>query len=281
MPESAERFFRYEYSDGTDDPLMPADEGSWSIEGLAHAATITTHYLLEGRIRRRAPYSDKFRIYIGPPKEGSWVADFFIALSHADVWAGAVAGSVVGGALASTTGAFRLLRRVSNRATGVEPASDITEQFEDQRPGDFDALVEAAEPSLLRAHRVISDNFVTINVSVAGLRFTFNRRTRRYIEQSNLDARATEERGNVASYNVNGRTGRIYFETIGRTVPFTISRQADERTEVALARSLENYAVNRIANRDIDITYRARRAEDGRIKSIIVFDADFIFGTRG
>jgi len=269
--------FKYEFEDGTDRPLLPADDGAWSIEGMAHAAIITAHYVFEGRVRLRAPYSDKFRLYIAPPRAGSWTTDFMLAMQRPDVLAGAVAGF----GLSTVPGVFRLFKRLANRATGVESGVDISQRFEDERTGDFDALVEAVEPSLVRAHRVISERRTTVKASLGPAHFTFDRRTKAYIENIVTDQRETSERVNVASYNVNRRTGRVYFERLQRTVPFTISREAPPRTEIALGRSLDNYATNRMVNRDIDITYRAKRAEKGgRIKSIVIYDAQFIFGVR-
>jgi hypothetical protein len=265
-------FFSYEYDDGTDRPLLPAEEGAWSLEGLSHAATLTTHFFLEGQVKRRAPYSDKFAVFVGPPRAGSWMADFYLALQEPSTWAGVVAGLSV-----NVPTIFKVFNRITRRATGQAVDDDASSRFEEQHSGTFDALVEAVEPSIQRAHRVIKSRRTILSINAGKVGFHLNQATKEYIETSNLDHASSRSRGNVASYNVNNRTGRFYFDHLGRTVPFVIHKEADVRTEVALARSLENYAGSRLANSDIEITYRGIRAIDDRIKRIVIFDANFIF----
>lgn len=268
-----ERLFSYIYDDERDEVYLPADEGAWSLEGFAHAATLTAHFFVEGKIRRRAPYSDEFRILIATPKAGSWATDFVIQFSKPEIWAGAVAGFGVGG----VPGLFRVLRRLAARATGQDPVNDGSEQFEEASSGTFDALVEAVEPSLARAHKVIRDERTTITASLGRTSFSFDRHTREFIETSAVDLDASRAVGNVASYNVNNRTGRIFFNNFGRTVPFTLARDVDQGSEIALGRSLQNYTEHRLANDDIQIQFRAIRAADNRIKRIIVTRAQFLF----
>lgn len=266
--------FVYRYDDGSDDHLLPGDEGGWSLEGMAHASTLVTHFLVEGKVRHRAPYSDKFKIYVGPPRSGSWEAQFMLALNSPEVWAGAVAGASVGLPVL----AFKLLRRVSNRATGVPTQNDEAKQIEEARPGTFDALVDAAEPALIRAHRVITSQSTTLSFSAGSFLFAFNQETRSYIETNEFDEDASRAVGNVASFNVNRRTGRIFIDELGRGVPFLVHKDADRDTMIALARSLENYASTRLANSDVTIRYRAKRAGDGTIKTIVLYSAHFTFG---
>jgi hypothetical protein len=266
-----EKFFTYEYRPPDGGNLLPGDDGAWSLEGISHAATITMNYFIEGKVRRRAPYNN-FRIFMAPPRDGSWAADFLVQLQSPGTWAGVAAGLSV-----NVPTVFKVFKRLANRATGVKPDTDEGAAFEERHQGTFDALVEAVEPALVRAHRVIESKSSTLTLSAGSVGFTFNTETKRYIESSIVDPARTVAVGNVASYNVNGRTGRIFFDELGRTVPFKIAKDAGPQTEVALARSLENYANKRFANKDIRITYIARRAEDGSIKSILVIGADFIF----
>lgn len=273
MPGNTEHFFTYEYRPANGGNLLPGDEGSWSLEGIAHAATITTNYFVEGRVRRRAPYND-FRIFIGPPRAGSWAADFFVQLQSPGTWAGVAAGLSV-----NVPTIFRVLKRVADRATGTVPSQDGSEQFEAAHQGTFDALVEAVEPSLIRAHRVIESSS-TLSIKAGTANFTFNRKAKEYIETSIKDPGPSMGVGNVASYNVNARTGRIFFEALGRTVPFSIAKDARQGTESALGRSLESYASTRLSNKDIRIEYIPVRAGDGTIKRIVVTAALFLFERR-
>jgi len=270
-----EPMFVYRYDDGSDEHLLPADEGAWSLEGMAHAATLVTHFLVEGKVRHRAPYSDKFRIFIAPPTSGSWETQFMLSLASPDAWAGAIAGA----SISLPVLAFKLLRRVGNRATGTATKADETAAIEQRHPGNFDALVEAAEPGLVRAHRVVTEH-TNLTFSAGSFSFSFDRHTKEYIQTNELDKNTTKAVGNVASLNVNSRTGRIFLNELGRGVPFLVHKDSDPQTAVALARSLENYASTRLANSDIEITFRATRAADGTIKKILIYSAAFLFGVR-
>ncbi|MFN4230086.1 hypothetical protein [Parvibaculum sp.] len=269
-----EPFFLYRYEDGSERSLLPADLGAWSLEGMAHAATLTTHFILEGNVRHRAPYSEKFRIYIEPPKRGSWEAQFVLALMSPEVWAGVAAGLSV----SVPTLAFKLLRRISNRATGVPAKDDETKAIEETHSGTFDALVEAAEPALKRAHKVIRGERTSIGFSAGRFSFAFNKETKEYIETNEWDDTPSEAKGNVASLNVNNRTGRVFINDLGRSVPFLIHKMADTQTMISVARSLENYASTRLANSNLTFRYRAMRAPDGSIKRIEIQYARFDFG---
>nr|WP_314528507.1 hypothetical protein [uncultured Brevundimonas sp.] len=266
--------FVYRFDDGSDDHLLPADEGAWSLEGIAHAATLVTHFLVEGKVRHRAPYSDQFRIYVAPSRPGSWEVEFMMALRSPEVWAGAI----VGASISLPTLAFKLLRRVSARATGVPSRNDETKALEERHQGTFDALVDAAEPSLVRAHRVITNDRTTLSFTSKAFQFEFNRETRKYIETNIKDDHSQVTVGNVASLNVNRRTGRVFIDELGRSVPFLVHKDADDGTMRAMARSLENYASTRLANSDLTIRYRSTRAADHTIKRIVVYSANFMFG---
>lgn len=241
---------------------------------MAHAATLVTHFLVEGRVRHRAPYSEQFRIFVAPPRAGSWEAEFVIALKSAEVWAGAAAGASIG----LPTLAFKLLRRVSARATGAATKKDETAAIEERHQGTFDALVEAVEPSLVRAHRVITDRKTTLSFTTKAFAFEFNQETRNYIETNIKDDHTRRTVGNISSLNVNRRTGRIFIDELGRTVPFLVHKDADEGTLRAMARSLENYASTRLSNSDLTIRFRATRSADESIKRIVIYSAEFMFG---
>lgn len=272
------RLFQWTYDDRSGSNLIPAEDGANSLEGIAHAATISAHFLAEGKVRYRAPYSDKFEILAGPPRAGSWITEFYIALQRPDTWAGAAAGLALTGVGAAPIAVFKLLRRISARATGVPVENDGTERFEDAQHGTFDALVEAATPSLTRAHRAIRSRRTTIRLSTKKLSFEFDRETKDYIETDIREDGSSEARGNTSGYSVNNRTGRFFMDAIQRTVPFILDVNAPPSASVALARSLEAYASNRLANSDIRIRYRGTRAHDGRLKNILIYNAVFGFG---
>jgi hypothetical protein len=282
MPDRSDKqhvnFFTWTYDDGSQTHLLPADEGAFSLEGISHAAKVATHYIAEGRVRHRAPFSEKFDIYIAPPQPGSWTADFIMSLSKPDTWAGAVAGIALTSFAAVPIYAYKLLRRIANRATGVLPSSDETSIIEEVYQGNFDALVDAATPSLTRAHRVIRSSNTTLQLKKDDLALQFDLSTKLYIETNFVDDHTSEAVGNTAGYSVNQRTGRIYMDELRRTVPFLLHREAPERASVALARSLEAYASTRAANSDLVFRYQGTRAQDGRLKKILIFDARFAFG---
>ena len=60
---------------------IPAYEGAQSLQGLSRSLILVSHFIAEGNVRRRVPYSDNIGIYLRPSREGSWeqLIEFVVA----------------------------------------------------------------------------------------------------------------------------------------------------------------------------------------------------------
>ena len=61
-----------------DEHLLPAYEAGQSLQGIARSLVIASHYAATGEVRHRIPYESNLKIYIKPPRKGSWEAIFQI-----------------------------------------------------------------------------------------------------------------------------------------------------------------------------------------------------------
>lgn len=94
--------------------------------------------------------------------------------------------------------------------------------------------------------------------------------TKEYLKSEDIDDRSRTQDVSVGALNVNSRNGRVYFHDLGRTVPFYVSREADNRTIPTLSRFLTQYAERTGAT--VNIQFRRIKYPDGRLKKIIIYD---------
>jgi hypothetical protein len=241
--------------------------GAESLSGLGRVGNLVGHYVAEGEVRFRSPYSSQIQYYLSGAEDGSLT----ILVSEVTRIAGEVQRA------AAKVRASSLFRRVLERATGQAGEGPLQVQGVEYPSGDIDALAEAASPGLLRAHRWIDQPNKTIRISPEdGAAVTFNSATREYLETEEV----SEDDGvldvSVGALNVNARTGRVFFHGLGRTVPFYVPRNSTARTIPTLSRFLTQYAERTGAT--VNIRYSEVRYADDRLKRIIIHDAYPIAG---
>lgn len=251
-----------------EDNKIPAYDGATSIVGIARSITIISHYAAVGKIRRRTPFSDDVKLFISPFGQGSFEAELSAIFSGTVTsFGGLVAVQFTGIAL------YEFVRGVLKRAVGSDADQDVAvvSAIERQRPGDVDALVDAIEPALRNAHGVINQGVNNI-VIVSGDNniVNFNGNTKRYLTSTTLNENDEWQDVSISAFNVNTLNGRAYIYDLSRTVPFTISSNAETGTIEALAGSLNDYANNR--GGDISIRFRRYLSLDGETKRILVYE---------
>ncbi|ASK90128.1 hypothetical protein [Sphingorhabdus sp. SMR4y] len=244
---------------------LDALSGGESLAGFGHTLTLISHFNATGQIRFRAPYSRDFRCYFVASQKGSleWLIQTIsnnpeaVALGFSANGFAALVGYICRRAIGDPPGEFQ----------DIEHSTEIS-------PGDLDALVEAVEPSLRRAHRVIgrsaSDIMLQREVSSEAL-VRFDERSREYLEH-NVNAGVSTQDVSINSLNVNSRYGRAYFGDLGRTIAFKIDRDASYSTLTALSSALDDYAKRK--GLTVNIKFTRIEAPDGRLKRIIIHDAD-------
>lgn len=235
---------------------IEAYAGAVSLEGIARAASIAAHYAATGEVRFRGPYSSAIEFRFTTPEAGS--LDFPLkAVSNLSKGAG------------RASKAIALFVALLSRSTGQpipEEAVDITSEI---REGDLDAMAEGVSPGLWRAHRWIDDAEKRIEVTSNAATVELNSRTKDYLEYEEQEDPSAQD-VTVAAVNANARTGRVWFENLGRTIPFKVGKEANGRTLSNLARYLANHVEK--TNDWVNIVFVPIRYSDGRLKRIIILD---------
>ncbi|WP_168727380.1 MULTISPECIES: DUF7946 domain-containing protein [Sphingomonas] len=241
--------------------------GAESLSGLGRVGNLVGHYVAEGNVRFRSPYSSQIQYYLSGTKEGSLT----VLISEVIRIAGEAQRA------AAKIRASALFRRVLLRATGQAAEGSLNVQGVEYTSGDIDALAEAATPGLLRAHRWIDQPNKSIRIAPEdGEDVTFDSNTREYLETEDISEDEEVLDVSVGALNVNARTGRVFFHGLGRTIPFYVPRASAARTIPTLSRFLTQYAERTGAT--VNIRYSEVRYSDERLKRIIIHDAYPIAG---
>jgi hypothetical protein len=247
-----------------DQNRLEAFAGTESAAGIARSLSLVAHYAATGTIRRRYPFDERVQFYLEAMEPGSFNWKLVLA----------VTGTVSIGL--ATNAIYDLGKLVLARAIGhedVQVSGELAE-FHDSRSGDIDALVEAVEPALKKGHYGIGQTarqIVIVNGSNNQTMIVFDAASKAYLAESR-DAEMDEQDVSVSALNVNDRTGRAYFLDLGRTIPFRIASEADPKVVGVLATGLDRYA--RRTPAPVRITFRRIEAADGRLKRIIILDAE-------
>ncbi len=122
--------------------IIEAYSGTESAAGIARVLTLITHFAATGTVRQRFPFSDSAQVYLKGTEDGSFNWKMVATVS------GALALGVSGNAL------YDLTKAVISSALGEHYKTSNSEVSEVvyRKLGDFDALVEAVEPALKKAH---------------------------------------------------------------------------------------------------------------------------------
>ena len=235
--------------------------GAESLSGIGRVGNLVSHYIATGEVRFRAPYDEAVRFYISGIAEGS----LNVAVDQV-----ARLGSDAASAIARTKAA-RLLRRVVARSIGKAEEGSLELNDGVVPSGTIDALAETSTPAMLRAHRWIDYGTKSIVIDPDGAQaISLNSETREYLETEEVAENKETQDVSVGALNVNSRNGRVYFHDLGRTVPFFVPRDAEDRTIPNMARYLTQYAEKTGAT--VNIQFRRVRYVDGRLKRVIVYD---------
>lgn len=158
---------------------------------------------------------------------------------------------------------------------GDVPVSSEIDNLDEKSGGDVEALVEAVEPALKKAHYGIG-NTVTQIVIIEGnnnIVASFDQKSKDYLQNDvkrPLDVRDVS----VAALNVNDLTGRVFIHDLDRTVPFKIGKHSQRRTLSNLSRGLDGYAHRTGAT--VQIQFQPIEAVDGRLKRVVIYDAELL-----
>lgn len=243
--------------------------GAEALSAIGRIGNLVAHYISTDKVRFRGPYDSSIRYVLTSVEKGSFAAVIqSVGRLGADI-----------SSAAKSVAASRLLSRVVRRGVGTELEGDL-EVGEIIVPEEIiDVLVEASEPSLKRLHSWIDQSSKTISIEPdVGQNIRLDNETKSYLEDEDPDDRRSELDVSVAAININGRSGRMFLPSIGRTVPFRVPADATDRTLPNLSRYVVKYADRRRrrANYEINahIIYKGINSLDGRLKRILVYDCE-------
>jgi hypothetical protein len=213
-------------------------------------------------VRHRFPFDDSVKFYLEGTEEGSF--NWRLA---------AMVGPLAFGL--ATNGIYDLAKLALGKAIGEEPTAISTEvqNINETKSGDIDALVEAIEPALKKAHYGIGETAHDIIIEETHSKRVivhFDATSKSYLND-NIDADTDTQDVSVSALNVNDRTGRVYFLDLKRTIPFRISNNADPKTISVLSAAIDRYA-NKISA-PVRLTFSVSKL-DGRLKRVVADDAD-------
>lgn len=237
--------FKFTYYPVGGASTLAAYDAAQALYGIARSLSITTHYVLNGRVIKQAPSLLHAQVMVAPPRAGSFefIVPIVDLLTSKEVIAGTI--STVGGGLI-----VELTKLLYRRATGQpeKTSSDEIMRLQREKHGDIDALSEAVEQDVLRLHRPFNGPITHLNI-YGGENYigNFNHKTYDYAKTKTLSDEPEEFIGNVASFNANTLNGGLWLKDEERVVAFSKDRSVhfkeDERA--LLAWSLNEYAHSR------------------------------------
>jgi hypothetical protein len=203
-----------------DSHKIPAYEGSVSLRGTTRSIVMVGSCLVEGEIRKRAPFSSNIRFYISPPRPGSFENLISFVVENPETAAvTAVLGTVGVNVLSNMI--WDGIKYCFNRVVGKEapPETDAMKAINDQKGGDIEALIDAIEPSAREAHTAIgfgADRIILIQGDNNIV--TLNEATKRYVLTTVRAETDDVKQVSVGMFNVNTRYGRVFDYEFGKTI---------------------------------------------------------------
>lgn len=248
---------------------LPAHEGATSLEGMCWTISLISHYAATGKIRSRGELSPKIRVYISPPRQGSYATDIIAFITEPQ---NLFLSSIVGSYVVATVGQVVNSLIVSSIKEVCGLAASLSKREENwlsKLPsGDREALVDRIEPSMRRAHTVIDEGAAILEIKKGRTPLlSLDSATKSYVNSDiSGDNRTIEV--SIGAFNANSGNGRLYIPEIGKTVPFFVPKGLDAKTYAALSYSLDRY-VNRLGS-NIEIDCTEILSIDERIKKLII-----------
>lgn len=259
-----------------------------ALVGFERTISLTNHLLLNGEVITQSPSASGFELLLSPPEIGSWKAIAGIVFGTALTVGVASKDSALGYLSASA------LDYVIQQALGfhVDFDSTLGEQLEEAKKDKiiennlsedrFDSLIEKVEPSLKDCHRPIVFSETATNAQInwstargqGKLDGFFDAETYDYISATVRDKNLDEFTGAISSYNVNTFKGRIYIDSMNRTIPFELGDLARNARSAAMIVASMYENTSRMNTFAKYVTLRGFRNEskNDRLKSLFVVE---------
>lgn len=249
---------------------LPAHEGATSLEGITFTMSLLANYLATGEIRHRGEMSRKARVYIQPARQGSYVQDLVVLLTEPNnVFMTTIVGSYAVATVGQIANAF--IANALNDVVGrIKARTGSEERWLSRFPsGDTEALVDRIEPSMRRAHEVIDQGASLLSITKGQAPIVqLDSATKAWVNTNIIDDDFRLRTVSISAFNANSGNGRAYLTDVGKTVPFSVTREPDRGTFETLASSLNRYT--RGVDSKISITSKDVVSVDGRVKKLVI-----------
>jgi hypothetical protein len=169
---------------------------------------------------------------------------------------------------------YDLAKLVYRRATGQKdsPETSYVSELLRRVPGDIDAINDALDQDIVRIHRPFEGPVVKLNI-YGGTNFfgSFDHQTYDFALARELGQRVEQFIGEVASFNSNTETGRLWLPAEQRTVAFRRDQSLKRLREGD--RRLLSWSLDRYVNKNdgtVFLSGYALRNRGGKLKIIFV-----------
>lgn len=250
--------FKISYTGGpADNGLLDIYDASVSTRGLARALSITTHaFINDGQIRSRAERVTGAKVYLHPPRHGSF--EELVTIAFADPVATAIGTSVISAAF------WDFLKWTWSEAVGKVhlPTTPFVNRIDNRVEPFINEMGIALESAMEELHRPIQgvqNMEISISRPRVGEIIRLDSTTRAYVsirDEGDVD----EIVGNITKYNILSGYGRMFVDELDRTVPFDLHHDVSPAEKALLTKSMDE------RNRGLDgkITVNASRIVTGR-----------------
>lgn len=208
-------------------------DGAQSLEGIARSLVITTHALINGRVRTHGDRAQGAEFYLHPSSRGSFIIEASVLLTGSVVSAGVFYG---------------FIKKTFRDAVGLESEEEVpTTPLRDRLEPIQGEISAALEAPLMTAHRPILQNpemTLAITRPRGETLVTFDSDTGNAL-RSTEHPLATPIIGHVTRYNTISRWGRLYDRSRRKVISFLLSAEATEREKSLITWSLHQANLQR------------------------------------
>ncbi len=268
-----------------DDHEIDFYDVSRALIGFQRSLAITVHLVVNGEIITQAPSLKNARIFVRPPKEGSWkiIATVTAITAGAYQLGTAPKDSPIGNLV------YSAYDYVLSHSLGFHADYDKTigSQLEQLRregkrvpfltEAKLDSAIEKCHNAIVDMHRPIvgekTASAAKINCIIGGdeeyLSTVLDEETFDYINETILDDKNSTYVGRVSMYNANTYKGRIYAFEASRPIPFILAESArSPSNEIMLADNLAENVRARFRGPTIEVVGKNLLSRKGKLKGV-------------
>lgn len=252
---------------------VPAFTALDSAHAISQALMMIVNFSQTGEIRRRNFKDLDLALNLKTTRAGSY--EFVFEFSQYAPFLVEAYGSGLANA------SWKLIETVFNRATGLVGDADIEEAESDGRisAGDLGALIQAAEPSVRRAHSVVNHGSSNVNIFINGdsNHVVLDAQSKEYMHESIFNDETRSQRFLVTSFDGRNRTGRLFDLEQEQAFTFDLLNEASRGSLQVIADAAHAYALRQKGKFDEKMeavcAFTSVDAPDGRQKRLKVFAA--------